>query len=128
MKNLGYIGYITDHIASPDFQEDGLPVCRESHECEDGHPHRSELNESNKFTSDSTKQPFWWQVPASIHGNTGEQEQQVSKSQVGNKEVGDISHRLNCAEDFDQRDIANQAYQNDDAINSWDGIQESVVE
>lgn len=105
-----------------------LPVRRESREGEDRHPHRGELYKRDQLAANPAKQPSVGQVPAGIHGSTCHQEEQISQRQTGDEQVRHISHGLHSTEDLDQRDVADEAYQNDDPIDCRDDIQDPRVE
>lgn len=104
------------------------PVRRESREREDRHPHRGELYERDQFAADPAEQPPVGQVPAGVHGSARYQEEQVSQGQTGDEQVGHVPHGLHRTEDLYQRDVADEAYQDDDPIDGRDDIEDPWVE
>lgn len=105
-----------------------LPVCRESRECEDRHPHRGKLYKGDQLAASPAKQPSVSQVAAGIHGSTRYQQEQVSQSQTGDEQIWHVAHGLHGTEDLDQGDVANEAYQDDDPIDGRDDIEDPRVE
>lgn len=86
------------------------------------------MDKGDQFAADPAKEPSVSQVLAGIHRGACYQQQQVSQSQARDEQVWHISHGLDCTEDLDQGDVANEAYHDDNPINCRNDINDSRVE
>lgn len=93
-----------------------LPVSAERSEREHRHPDRGELDDGDEFARRLSEHPLLGEVAEGVHGHAGDQQQQVSRRQAGDEDVGHAPHGAVGDEDLHQRDVAQQTHDDDQNI------------
>lgn len=93
-----------------------LPVSAERSEREHRHPDRGELDDGDEFARRLSEHPLLGEVAEGVHGHAGDQQQQVSRRQAGDEDVGHAPHGAVRDEDLHQRDVAQQTHDDDQNI------------
>lgn len=93
-----------------------LPVRAERREREHRHTDRCQLDDGDEFARRLPEHPLLGEEAEGVHGHAGDQQQQVSRRQAGDEDVGHAAHGAVGDEDLHERDVAQQTHGDDEDV------------